>query len=766
MPREKTKKIALSLAVPMFVLNFAHANDVELEAVKVVSAAGYEQKITDAPASISVITKEELQKRSYTNLLDAVRETEGIDIGETRDKTGQGSVSIRGMGGDYTLLLIDGKRQNNVGDLYPNNFGGNQQNHIPPLEMIERIEVIRGPMATLYGADAIGGVVNIITKKISNEWVASATVSQTIQTNDAFGDDRTLDVALMGPLIKDTLGLGLRASKYNKDASNPEYASTIDPDGNVVERELGFGGGGRTVENENYNLGARLSYKPHEKHEFVFDIETSRQRYDNAEGQVGTIDAIESIWRAKSGQVQPRVGYAKEQKFERDQWSLSYEGDWDVAKTKLSAYEVTTANLGRSLPFSVSERTDLQALWDAACVAGGGAAGCSNADMGDLTPAQLAQLNAFLPRPDRVMETRQLTVDGKVDIPLEEHLVILGFQYIDAEMEDGVFGMTDTSGVQAGKVQPHKQWALFAEENWYMFDGFTLTAGARYDKHEVFGSNTSPRIYGVYSFLGDWTIKGGVGTGYKTPKTSDLFDGITGFGGQGTSPFVGNPDLKPEKSVNKEIALYYENTRKDTFNITYFHNDFKDKIQSGDVVGVDLGAGWTSLGYTTYRKKINIDEAVIKGVEVAAKVHILPEVALRGNYTYTDSEQKSGASKGQPLTNSAKHMYNVAIDYMPTSKLATYVILTGEKDRFRDWDTTTDSALYYKDYSVLNAGVSYKANENVTLVGRVNNLLDRDFTSYTTTFSGTPGNWEATYTDDYNTKAKSREFWLSMNVKI
>jgi Outer membrane receptor for ferrienterochelin and colicins len=115
--------------------------------------------------------------------------------------------------------------------------------------------------------------------------------SQTIQTNDAFGDDRTLDVALMGPLIKDTLGLGLRASKYNKDASNPEYASTIDPDGNVIERELGFGGGGRTVENENYNLGARLSYKPHEKHEFVFDIETSRQRYDNAEGQVGTIDA-------------------------------------------------------------------------------------------------------------------------------------------------------------------------------------------------------------------------------------------------------------------------------------------------------------------------------------------------------------------------------------------------------------------------------------------------------------------------------------------
>lgn len=154
------KKYALSIVASsllVLISTSAMSQEVELQSIKVVSASGYEQKITDAPASISVVTKEELAKRSYTNLLDAVREIEGVDIGETRDKTGQGGVSIRGMGSDYTLLLIDGKRQNNVGDIYPNNFGGNQQNHIPPLEMIERVEIIRGPMATLYGADAIGG---------------------------------------------------------------------------------------------------------------------------------------------------------------------------------------------------------------------------------------------------------------------------------------------------------------------------------------------------------------------------------------------------------------------------------------------------------------------------------------------------------------------------------------------------------------------------------------------------------------------------------
>ncbi|HAW94102.1 TPA: TonB-dependent receptor, partial [Candidatus Azambacteria bacterium] len=125
----------------------------------VVTASGFEQKLTEAPASISVITQEEIRQRSFTSLLDAVKYQEGIDIGTTRDKTGQGSVSMRGLTGEYTLLLIDGRRQNNHGDIYPNNFGGNAFNHVPPLAVIDRIEVIRGPASTLYGADALGGVI-------------------------------------------------------------------------------------------------------------------------------------------------------------------------------------------------------------------------------------------------------------------------------------------------------------------------------------------------------------------------------------------------------------------------------------------------------------------------------------------------------------------------------------------------------------------------------------------------------------------------------
>lgn len=159
------RKSLLSL-VAITTLSNLYANESNLGDITVTSASGFEQKLVTAPASISVISQEDLQKKPYTNLLDAVKDIEGVDIGESTDKSGQGTISIRGMGSDYTLVLIDGRKQNNNGDIYPNNFGGLQFANIPPISMIERIEVVRGPMSTLYGADAMGGVINIITKKL------------------------------------------------------------------------------------------------------------------------------------------------------------------------------------------------------------------------------------------------------------------------------------------------------------------------------------------------------------------------------------------------------------------------------------------------------------------------------------------------------------------------------------------------------------------------------------------------------------------------
>lgn len=755
----------------------------------VVSATGFEQKLTEAPASISVITQEDLQARSFMTLLDAVQFQEGIDIGTTRDKTGQGTVSMRGLTGEYTLLLIDGIRMNNHGDIYPNNFGGNAFGHVPPIEAIERIEVIRGPASTLYGADALGGVINIITKKRSEAWGGSINFGRSLQTDDQFGDDITTDFFAQGPLIKDLLTLGIRGSVYERQASSPEFDPAVDPNGEVHVRQLGFGSGGRTVDSDSEQFGFTLYYTPFDNQSVKFDYDNSNQTYDNTPtynidtGEIsyplGTKDNIESIWADRGGVVNPRAGYAANQEFNREWWSISHDAQWESFSSMVALSYVDTSNDGRTLPLSVQERLLLQQMYDGT----GEYAGLSETERRDIAE------ETFLPRPKRPLESNQYTLDARIDIPVTgywgEHNIVLGGQLIDGELLDGVFGLEDS---EAGGIQEQKMWSLFAEDNWSPNDYLTLTAGVRYDEHDVFGSQVSPRVYAVYTFSDNWTVKGGVSTGYKTPNTTDLYDGITGFGGQGTSPFAGNPNLKPETSVNSEIAVYWNSDEGHNFNLTYFNTQFKDKIARGDTVYscettggvrpcVNLG-DYDQLGYDSYSQKINIDEVDLQGIEAAGRLQISSSWFVSANYTWTDSEQKSGPQEGQPLTNTAEHMANVTLNWDMTTDINLYLQTQLRSDRYRGWDSTLDKPLYYKNYELLTLGARYRINEHVTVNARINNLLDEDFTTYTTEYNDLNGDGtyeyltgrgvvsEVVFLDDYNIKDSTRNFWVGVNVRF
>lgn len=744
----------------------------------VVTASGFEQKVTDAPASISVVSALDLQMRPYMTLIDAVRDLEGVDVGETSDKTGQRTISMRGMGADYTLMLIDGRRQNNHGDIYPNAFGGNQFNHVPPLEMIERIEVIRGPASTLYGADALGGVINVITRDVGDRWYGSTTLAHSYQENDAFGSDTTFDFAVTGPLIQGKLGLGLRGSHYTRNASQPEYDIVYDPAGEPHERALGFGGGGKTVDNESRSFGATLTFTPSDAQTVKIELDSSTLEYDNSPFTnnlgstaypLGTVDSLETIWRDQGGMVAPRVGYRAEQEFTRDQWAIAHEGRWGFGESLVSLAYIETDNHGRTLPFSVAERLLLQEMYDGT----GAYAGI------DLAERQAAAEAEFLPRPKRTMKSSQYTLDAKLDIPLQDgrHRVVVGGQVIDGELEDGVFGM-ESGGYGNGTVQSQEMWSLFAEDNWTPTQNLTVTVGLRHDDHNLFGGHVSPRAYAVYRLGAAWTVKGGVSTGYKTPKTTDLYDGITGFGGQGTSPWAGNPELEPETSVNSEVALYWNGAGGHSFNITAFHNDFDDKIeraevsQSCTVTGgvrpcVNLGEFWAVLGTGNVNQYVNVDRARIRGVELAGRYRITPELSLRANYTYTDSERRSGEEIGLPLTQSAKHMLNATLDWAVTDRLSMQLMAEARSKRYRGSVDEAGNPLFYKPYEVLHLGAQYQLSDRLTLTARINNLLDQDFTSFRTVFNDNgDGTYSPSYLDDYNNKDKARNLWVSLNASF
>ena len=768
-------QVALCLMGSVATLASAQEQEQDVREI-VVSASGIQQRIIDAPASISVVSAVELEQRPYITLIDAVRDLEGVDVGETSDKTGQRTISMRGMGSDYTLILIDGRRQNNHGDVYPNAFGGNQFNHIPPLDTIERIEVIRGPASTLYGADALGGVINIITKRVSDHWGGSFTVGHSFQQEKVFGEDTTYDFSAQGPLIPGVLGLSVRGARYERDASQPEYEAVADPDGVVHERALGFGSGGRTVNNINETLGGTLTWTISPRQNLMFEYDISRQEYDNSPSMnnlgtlvypLGTVDNIDSIWAER-----PRAGYSADQRFTRDQWSVSHDGQWGFGNSLVTLAYIDTANHGRTMPFSVAERELHTQIFEGE----GAYQGLSEAERRDIME------KTFLPRARRDMISEQYTLDAKLDIPIEgfggSHHLVVGGQYIDGTLDDGVFGM-EAGGTGEGIVQDHEMYAVFLEDNWSPFDALTITAGVRFDDHNIFGGHVSPRLYGVYTVSENWTVKGGVSTGYKTPKTTDLFDGVRGFGSQGTSPMFGNPDLEPEESVNQEVGVYWQaSSAGHSFNVTYFLNDFKDKISRGDLAQdcaltggvrpcVNIGAWAGLMNMSEARQSVNIDEAQVQGVEVVGRYRVMDGLSLRANYTWTDSEQKSGPQQGQPLTDTAEHMGNVTMDWTVLPSLSMQLTSEIRSERYRGLDSQNDF-LYYKGYNVWHLGAQYHITPAITLSARVNNLLDKDFTSFDSNFvfDEALGEWSLDSQDHYNNKDKARSFWLSIAARF
>lgn len=218
----------LPLALALAAAGAAHAQSEDTMGVAqldtvVVTASGFEQEIKNAPASISVITREQLETKPFHNLADAVADVEGVTV-ERGGKAGGMNISIRGLPSDYTLVLVDGKRLNqNSSGARPNGFGDVDTNFIPPMAAIERIEVVRGPMSTLYGSDAMGGVINIITRKVSQEWTGQVTLDGTAQGDNRYGNNYGSAFYLSGPLVTDKLGLTLRGGLYRRLSAHGSY---------------------------------------------------------------------------------------------------------------------------------------------------------------------------------------------------------------------------------------------------------------------------------------------------------------------------------------------------------------------------------------------------------------------------------------------------------------------------------------------------------------------------------------------------------------
>ncbi len=159
----------------------------------VVTPAATDTPLSDTLASVTVITRDEIEHSQATDVAEILRFTAGVELGRSGGPGQQTSVFIRGANSNHTLVLIDGVRVNRL------TAGGATLENISP-DMIDHIEIVKGPRATLYGSDAIGGVINIITRRARGASGEAHVRAGSYQTFDAgafggYGGERG-DVAL------------------------------------------------------------------------------------------------------------------------------------------------------------------------------------------------------------------------------------------------------------------------------------------------------------------------------------------------------------------------------------------------------------------------------------------------------------------------------------------------------------------------------------------------------------------------------------------
>lgn len=525
----------------------------------VITATRYAMLSTDAPAALAVITRRDIEARGADNVLDAIRGETGLSL-QGRAVGGRKVISIRGLDSRHALFLVDGKRIGaSDGVIGASDF---QYDWIA-VDDIERIEIVRGPMSVLYGSEALGGVINIITRQPADAWHFGALAEGIAADGGRGGNGWRSGVRADGPLGG---GFFLRAgvAVSNVDAIASPADSRLSELEARDKRDGWLGVSWRGLKGQRFEVDHRQG---------------TEDRQANA--------------RERGGQ---RRYHVTSNDIERAMTSLNWEAEWAAQfETQLRAYRSTIDARNRR----------------------------SNGVAVNL--------------PQKVEEQ---VLEGQARRPFGDvHALIAGFEARNESLDD--------PGLPGGRsTLPHR--SLFVQDEWTVAKPLTLTFGARYDKHDRYGNEWSPRAYAVWRVAPEWTVKGGVSHGFKVPNLKQV---VPGARPEGPNTFIGNPALKPEVSDALEIGIGYAAGPAQAQLML-----FDQRVD--DLIEVRLVTPGPTPGIGTYTYE-NLAKARLRGVE-ASWLQPLGQGFTTGlSYTYLDA--KNG--NGQRLERRPRHSAAARLDW-------------------------------------------------------------------------------------------------------
>ena len=676
----------------------------------VVTATKTEKNVEDAPGSVTVISKKEIERRNIKTVDEALSEIPGVFAKRNKglmDSTS--SVRLRGFKGDqYTLILLDGQPLNDA-------YTGGLEWGMLPVDNIERIEVIRGAASALYGGNAMGGVINIITKT-PEKLEASATAGYgthdtrryRFSIGDRFADKFSLRIGYeeestdgyeTTPVVKTiSTGTGTVSGGY---AMNDKY-------GNPTKWVVGDKGENSA---EKSSIDAKATFDFSDTGSLAFTTVLGRHEYDYGPPNtyMGTFSGSAIAGTDKKASFSPNnfISYTGIGGNETDIYTLAFKELFGPAQLNAQIGTVRTDDR-----YTTESGGSTKTYYD--------------------SPGSL-----------KVTETESWFSEIRTDVPIgEAHLLTLGVSYRtdDSDTNDydvpfyrSYSGKSDSTFYSGGKS---RIWALFVQDELDVREDLTLYLGGRYDEWKVYdgasgvpGSETkydsnteskfSPKASVVWKALPDTTLKASVGHAFRPPNLYELYRTWTSWG----TTYQNNPNLKPETVWTYEAgADQYLFDRKTRLSLTGYRNDIEDLI-------------YYKINGTT-KTRTNAGEARTYGLEFEASQEITEWLKAWGNFTWTEAEITDNPidpdSIGKRITGIPRTTYNLGLDaerkWFKGSLVARYF-----SKIFNDSDNKDTAEGVYSTYEpafYVDGKITISPSKWTDISLSVDNILDEEYWEY------------------------------------
>lgn len=707
-------KTALALLLSG-ISNLATANEAdnsdvaELEQIT-VTASRFERDIDEIASSVTVIDSKQMDKMVATDIRDLVRFEPGVVV-EGGGRFGLSGFNIRGINADRVLMLLDGVP---LADEFSFGPGLSARRDFIDVDMIEKVEIIRGPASTLYGSDAIGGVVSFVSKdpaqllsvdenlggrvklgyaSVANEWVANA------QLYGVNGDWQWL----------------LNAT--TRDGSETE--TYYDGDGTGLERNAA-----NPQDNSTDSAQMKLIYQPSDTHRLEFladylqgDTET------NVLSQVDTF--VRGVRITESRGIDER---------DRTRLQLNYTFKEDAALfdkllTRIYWQETNNHQATREGRFGAASRQDP-------------------------TPVQLGRTrdSEF----HQTVEGLIIQLDKQFSLGNSKHYLIYGseLQYTDSEsLREGSTFVQETGAMvpefsafpaRDFPISEARELSFFIQDEITLLDGdLTLSPGLRYDEFKldpypdaIFtsanpgvsvvpfdDSQLSFKLGAVYHVGENSNFWFQFAEGFRIPPFDDLNVGFTNFGAGYTS--LPNPDLKPESVESWEVGFRQE---LDSFswNISAYYNDYENFIESRATVGFNPA---TQLLEFQAR---NRQAVTIEGIDaqfnwfIGESFNGLEGWELQGALTWLQSEDEA---TGQDIESILPPQAVMGIGYTNPDETWSIEFIGTFVQRFDSQIQPTDPAeprlFEAPGYAQFDLLANYEFNDDFSLNAGIFNIFDR-----------------------------------------